>query len=178
MARPARTLVTTLLVTALSVPPGCSTIPTQQQPAANGTAAHIAPNEDGWIRLHAVPTWSNGESPEWYLRFQAEKPDGYRLFAYERGHGFVPVTFRQAPPPSPSSSSGSGLFSLGGGGGDPAGIGMLIVIGLLVHGVSKLLEDRPRPRYPSQDCCFVWIENAATGEMLDGTSPWKTDSGG
>jgi hypothetical protein len=179
MAYPVQKLVSAVLVAALSLNGGgCSTIPAHvAQPPSGGTAVNIAPDDEGWTRLHIIPTWSNGKSPDDYLSFRTDSADGQLLFAYERGHGLVPVTVRRAAPPKAASSS-SWSLPLGVGGPDPMGAGVLIMVALVVFGVAALIksataQSETASSRPSPDCCFLWVENAVTGEVLAGEPPWK-----
>jgi hypothetical protein len=178
MPHPVQKLISAMLIASMSLQSaGCSSVPAlKQSPGGGATAISITPEEGGWIRLYAVPTWSNGESPKTYLSFQAEKSDGHLLFAYEFGHGLMPVTFREAPPPSPPSARSSS-WNWCCGGPDPVGAGLLLMGVLLVVGIGALLESLPKPSDPSPGCCFVWIEDAETGETLAGTPPWRPQFG-
>ena len=182
MARRSQRLITALLITTLGTQhAGCSTVEVQRQPAAaNGTIVNVTPGDDGWVRLCALPIWSNGETPKECLNFKADTPRTILLFAYERRHGLVPVTSKEEAAPPPPSSSSRPSFSLPLGGPDPVGAGVLLLAVLAVVGVGMLVKsaiDSAKPRYPSSDCCFVWIEDSETGETLAGVLPWSPQPG-
>ena len=179
MAHPSQRLVSAVLTAALSLNgAGCGTVPAQQR-VSDGVTVSVAPDSDGWTRIHAVPTWSNGKSADEYLTFRTDSAGGYLLLAYERGHGLVPLTFGKAEPPSKSSSRS---WSLPVGGPDPVGAGLLIIAALAVVGVVALVQRATASKSgtassrPGPDCCFIWVEDVETGEVLAGASPWGNPS--
>jgi hypothetical protein len=161
---------------------GCSTIEEQAEvrpkegvairitavsPGSNSTFVVSAQVQE-YVMLLATPTWSSGEGEPENLTFRAEKSRNYLVFAHEEGRGFVPVSVRESDAPG---GGGGGFDALGAGMNGP-GAGAVILIALLIYGASRLLE-RKYAAKPSPGCCFVWLEDAETGELLAGMSPWE-----
>ena len=129
--------------------------------------------EPAIVWLAVDPAWSNRSARTKHVSFSTEADRQYVVLAYEMGQGVVSATVALSSPDesyrSSGSSSSSGWGGLGGAGGP--GIGLLVVLVLLWKLASSLANRQTSPN-TTEECCFVWVEDAESGEIIAGASPW------
>jgi hypothetical protein len=129
--------------------------------ARNGDALSTLNIKPGMFGFVAVATWSNRAQTQEPLWIELPANGRFQLLAYEVGNGFVPVAMR-APPDRSQRGQGIPLGA--------EGVTLLIMTAPL-WGPFYLANKRPEQK-PSDDCCFIWIENSDTGAVVAGTTPW------
>ena len=130
----------------------------------------------GLTRLAVEATWSSGSKQKVPLAVPADANAELVLFAYEIGKGLVPATVSLAPPPSlgPSGNAFFRTFMEGVGQGLAPLVLMTAPIWLLIHTLSKRSAAQASRTAMHQDrCCFVWIEDSQSGEVVAGSLPWE-----
>jgi hypothetical protein len=123
----------------------------------------------GWVSLQVEPSWSMHRRDPVLLTIDALPKKELLVFAHESGRGLVPATLALAPaPPRPRPSLKTELLH-----GVAHGLAPLIVvtapIWLSIYALTRHTEVKNEPSDP---CCFVWIEDAVSGEVVAGRSPW------
>jgi hypothetical protein len=122
----------------------------------------------GLISVEIEVSWSNGAKDETLLGLEASPASELLVLAYERGRGFLPAAsrLRRPAPARASSFDWTGALNYCG----PCFA--LVILTAPIWLPIKAQANRSALR-PSPDCCFVWIEDAKTGEIVAGSSPWQ-----
>ena len=108
--------------------------------------------------------WSNNFKEVVTLTVHARPGKHYVVLIYELAHGQDPATAEIRP-----KTFGEQMGEAGSR-GDVQGLAPLILLfawPFLLHEANK----RPPYSRPFESCCFVWIQDAETGEVVVGTSP-------
>ena len=137
--------------------------------AAPQPAIEITP---GRLHLEVEMTRSNKEACTAELTLAAEPGAERSVFAYELGHGLAPATMRVEPHrPRGASSSSSWSGSLSYCGECVALFILTAPIWYPFYAHSKQRE--AKSRQAAAKYCFVWVEDAQSGEVVAGRLPWE-----
>ncbi len=122
----------------------------------------------GWQLFWVKAKWSNGRKDDWHFDNFKVPPNGkFTVFAYEIGHGLVPAALHR---PKPKTSTDKVVEAMLGEGPKSLPVtGPLIIMTAPIWGPIAFLN-ATKDRL-GENCCFVWIEDANTGEQLAGESP-------
>lgn len=132
--------------------------------------------------VEVLVTWSDGKTEGYWPGFFIIPEPGrqYSVLAYEVGVGHVPVnatlTAHQSSTPARMPEAVDGLARL-----VPyiAGVVLLVVIPFVVaEGITKRIRKSKQAEAAeatgvrqAKNCCFVWIEDAESREIIKGTAP-------
>lgn len=122
----------------------------------------------GLISVEVEVTWSNGAQDKTPLGLDAPLGSDLLVLAYERSHGVRPATIKLSRPAPSRASSSLWADALTYCGYCFAAVILTAPLWLSI----RALANRPGIR-PSPDCCFVWVEDTNTGEIVAGNSPWR-----
>jgi hypothetical protein len=121
----------------------------------------------GMLLLEVEAAWSGGRRDA--IRFDLATPPkaAFLLVAYDRDFGVVPAQVKSRRPPGRPRP-----VLLGGTGS--SGMAILVYGALLTAPIwlPILVVRHYTKDNRSPDCCFIWIEDTDTGEIVAGTSPW------
>ena len=124
----------------------------------------------------SVP-WSNGWTDQTELMFQAAPGTNYVILTYERASD-EPQEKAEVRKLAATERLLSGLSRDFGQGMAMSPLGAFVIVGvgvgyLTYWGVHKLLEEKTEPATgrPFEHCCFVWIQDEESGEVVAGEGP-------
>jgi len=129
--------------------------------ASSGASVKVPPEARG---VQVTVAWSNLARGTNY--FPLPPTGKFLVIAYEIGPGVVPASVHIFPDPMEDFAAKVGEEM----GKNPYILALLLMtapVWLPIY----YLESKRAP--PTPDCCFVWLEDAATGKKVAGTSPWE-----
>jgi len=167
---------------------GCGTTPANPVDAlqAEGTVALMIASSSGdelalktvagftWVDV--TTTWSAQPSDTVPLTIYAQEDGKFVIFAYEVGKGLAPAKIAVAPPPTPRLPQHE--FVKAGMEGVMQGLLPWILITTPIWLPIYALASHAQARrivaaVESGPCCFVWIEDAKSGDVVAGRPPWE-----
>lgn len=130
----------------------------------------------GFTWIDVTTTWSAQPNDTVPLTVHAPADGEFVIFSYEIGKGLAPAKVALAPPPAPRLPQNG--FAKAGMEGVMQGLlpWLLITapIWLPIAGLASRAEARRIvAAVESGPCCFVWIEDAKSGEVVAGRPPWE-----
>jgi hypothetical protein len=169
--------------------PGCGSIPATEthdalvnQTVSVAMVVNAAERSEtltvppGVVRLQIHVKWSAKRADPVELAIDARPNGNYRVFAYEIGVGHVPANFQVLELDS-AHSRHSALGDAVIGGALQALLPLIILAAAVawpVYAIAKRAGDgAARADTASQQCCFVWIEDTTSGEIVAGSSPFR-----
>jgi hypothetical protein len=124
----------------------------------------------GLTAFEVEAVWSNGSRDITRFRHWVPPKASLLVIAYEHERGVAPARVQSPQPSRPLGTIEREVATMAFLGAVPLILTAAILtapVWVPIYAINHHSKKRP-----SENCCFIWIEDANTGEVIAGTNPW------